>query len=88
MNYYIINIAAFAETDKSKIVYLHQSIDKTKYVIVTTETIDELSIRGMVGASIFWESPFGPIRFDFTQPLKKYPYDERKSFQFTTRTRF
>jgi len=40
MNYYIINIAAFAETDKSKIVYLHQSIDKTKYVIVTTETID------------------------------------------------
>lgn len=53
-----------------------------------TETIDELTIRGMAGASVFWESPFGPIRFDFTQPLKKYPYDERKSFQFTTRTRF
>ncbi len=49
---------------------------------------DELSIRAMAGASIFWESPFGPIRFDFSQPLKKYPYDERKSFQFTTRTRF
>lgn len=55
---------------------------------VTTEIIDDLSIRATVGASIFWESPFGPIRFDFTQPLKKYPYDERKSFQFTTRTRF
>ncbi len=54
----------------------------------TTKTIDDLSIRAMAGASIFWESPFGPIRFDFTQPLKKYPYDERKSFQFTTRTRF
>jgi outer membrane protein insertion porin family len=50
--------------------------------------VDDLSIRGMVGASIFWESPFGPIRFDFTQPLKQYDYDERKSFQFTTRTRF
>lgn len=55
---------------------------------VTTEVIDDLSIRATAGASIFWESPFGPIRFDFTQPLKKYPYDERKSFQFTTRTRF
>lgn len=54
----------------------------------TTRTIDELSIRAMVGASVFWDSPFGPIRFDFTQPLKKYDYDERKSFQFTTRTRF
>lgn len=54
----------------------------------TERTIDDLSIRAMAGASIFWDSPFGPIRFDFTQPLKKYPYDERKSFQFTTRTRF
>ncbi|NNE58112.1 MAG: outer membrane protein assembly factor BamA [Hellea sp.] len=50
--------------------------------------VDDLSIRAMVGASIFWESPFGPIRFDFSKPLKQYDYDERKSFQFTTRTRF
>ena len=40
MNYYIINTNSFALTDKSKIVYLHKSIDETKYVIVTTETID------------------------------------------------
>ncbi|WP_371397987.1 outer membrane protein assembly factor BamA [Fretibacter rubidus] len=53
-----------------------------------TETIDDLSIRAMLGASVFWESPFGPIRFDFTKPLKQYEYDERTSFQFTTRTRF
>lgn len=50
--------------------------------------VDELSVRAVAGASVFWESPFGPIRFDFTQPLIKYDYDERKSFQFTTRTRF
>ncbi len=54
----------------------------------TTEVIDDLSIRGILGASVFWESPFGPIRFDFTKPLKQFPFDERKSFQFTTRTRF
>ncbi len=50
--------------------------------------VDDLSVRAVAGASIFWESPFGPIRFDFSQPLRKFPYDERKSFQFTTRTRF
>lgn len=50
--------------------------------------VDDLSVRAMGGASVFWESPFGPIRFDFTKPIKKHPYDDRKSFQFTTRTRF
>jgi len=51
-------------------------------------TEDGLDPRVTAGMSVFWESPFGPIRFDFTQPLVKQPYDDRKSFQFTTRTRF
>jgi outer membrane protein insertion porin family len=53
-----------------------------------TRTIDDLDIRAMAGASVFWESPFGPIRFDFTKPLRQFDYDDRQSFQFTTRTRF
>ena len=53
-----------------------------------TRTIDDLSIRATVGASVFWESPFGPIRFDFTKPLRQFEFDDRQSFQFTTRTRF
>jgi len=53
-----------------------------------TRTVDDLSIRATAGASVFWESPFGPIRFDFTKPLRQFDFDERKSFQFTTRTRF
>jgi len=53
-----------------------------------TRTVDDLSIRAMAGASVFWESPFGPIRFDFTKPLRQFDVDDRKSFQFTTRTRF
>lgn len=55
---------------------------------IRTETIDSLSLRAVIGASVYWESPFGPIRFDFTKPIKQQPFDERKSFQFTTRTRF
>lgn len=49
---------------------------------------DDLSLRSVFGASIFWESPFGPIRFDFTKPIKKEEFDETKSFQFNTSTRF
>jgi len=50
--------------------------------------VDDFAIRAVAGASVFWESPFGPIRFDFTKPLRQFDFDERKSFQFTTRTRF
>ncbi len=56
--------------------------------LICERTEDGLDPRVTAGMSIFWESPFGPIRFDFTQPLVKQPYDDRKSFQFTTRTRF
>jgi outer membrane protein insertion porin family len=56
--------------------------------VICQRTVDELSPRVTAGASIFWESPFGPIRFDFAQPIVKQSYDDRQSFQFTTRTRF
>lgn len=56
--------------------------------VICERTEDGLDPRVTVGASVFWESPFGPIRFDFTQPLVKQQYDDRQSFQFTTRTRF
>lgn len=56
--------------------------------VICERTEDGLDPRVTLGASVFWESPFGPIRFDFTQPLVKQQYDDRQSFQFTTRTRF
>ena len=56
--------------------------------VICQRTEDSLDPRVTAGASVFWESPFGPIRFDFTQPIVKQPFDDRKSFQFTTRTRF
>ena len=56
--------------------------------VICQRTEDGLDPRVTAGVSVFWESPFGPIRFDFTQPIVKQPFDDRKSFQFTTRTRF
>jgi len=52
------------------------------------EIVDDAALRAVIGASIFWESPFGPIRFDFAKDLASEEYDRTKSFQFNTRTRF
>ncbi|MCC7266490.1 MAG: outer membrane protein assembly factor BamA [Caulobacteraceae bacterium] len=49
---------------------------------------DDLSLRASAGLSIFWRSPMGPIRFDFSQILAKEDYDKTELFRFSTTTRF
>jgi outer membrane protein insertion porin family len=49
---------------------------------------DSASLRASAGVSIFWDSPFGPIRFDFSQILAKEDYDKTEHFRFATNTRF
>jgi len=49
---------------------------------------DDLSLRATAGISIGWDSPFGPIQFDFSQILKKEEYDRTETFRFSTQTRF
>lgn len=49
---------------------------------------DSASLRAAAGVSIFWDSPFGPIRFDFSQVLAREEYDRTENFRFSTQTRF
>ena len=49
---------------------------------------DAASLRASAGLSVFWDSPFGPIRFDFSQILRKEEYDKTESFRFSTSTQF
>jgi outer membrane protein insertion porin family len=51
-------------------------------------TRDGLALRASSGLSVFWESPFGPVRFDFSYPLLKEDYDKTENFRFSTSTRF
>lgn len=51
-------------------------------------TKDALSLRASAGISVFWDSPFGPIRFDFSQILRREEYDRTETFRFSTSTRF
>ncbi|MBU1378020.1 MAG: outer membrane protein assembly factor BamA [Alphaproteobacteria bacterium] len=49
---------------------------------------DDLSLRASAGVSVFWKSPMGPIRFDFSRVLAKETYDKEETFRFSTSTRF
>jgi len=49
---------------------------------------DSASLRASAGLSIGWDSPFGPIRFDFAKILSSEEYDRTESFRFATNTRF
>jgi outer membrane protein insertion porin family len=41
------------------------------------------AIRSSVGASLIWDSMFGPIRVDYAYPIAKQPYDVTQRFQFS-----
>ncbi len=43
---------------------------------------DSALIRSSVGASMIWDSPFGPLRFDFAYPITKGAYDRTQWFAF------
>ncbi len=49
---------------------------------------DSLALRGSAGVSLFWDSPFGPVRFDFSDILKRKDYDDVSHFRFSQVTRF
>ena len=49
---------------------------------------DALSLRATAGLSVGWDSPFGPIRFDFSHIIRKEEYDKTETFRFSTSTRF
>ncbi len=56
--------------------------------VVDPNIKDDMSLRASAGVSIFWRSPMGPIRFDFSQVLAKEDYDKTETFRFSTSTRF
>jgi outer membrane protein insertion porin family len=41
-----------------------------------------MHIRSSVGVGLIWDSPFGPLRFDYSFPLTSEPYDRTQRFRF------
>ena len=49
---------------------------------------DSAKMRAAAGVSIFWTTPLGPLRFNFSTPLVKEDFDQTQNFDLTVSTRF
>jgi len=61
------------------------------YWSATGETLavgDSPKIRSSIGTGLIWDSPLGPIRFDFAYAVTKEPYDRTQFFRFSGGTKF
>ncbi|MEH6833956.1 MULTISPECIES: outer membrane protein assembly factor BamA [Falsihalocynthiibacter] len=56
---------------------------------VTDCTVDDaFHLRSVVGFAVYWNTPLGPLRFNFTKAIKKEVYDVEQPFELTVTTRF
>jgi outer membrane protein insertion porin family len=80
-----IKVAAFADAGS---LWNYKS---ETYWSVTGETLqvaDTPTIRSSVGMGLIWDSPLGPLRFDFAYALTKESYDRTQFFRFSGGTKF
>jgi len=49
---------------------------------------DSFNPRAAVGVSVFWNTPIGPLRFNFSHAVKKEDYDKEQTFDLTISTKF
>ena len=49
---------------------------------------DDGLVRSSVGVGLIWQSPFGPLRFDYAIPVTKSKYDQVQEFRFGGGTSF
>ncbi len=55
----------------------------------TGGTVDDgAKPRAVAGVSVFWTTPIGPLRFNFSKALVKEDYDKEQPFEFTISTKF
>ena len=55
---------------------------------INTIYYDDFTLRAVAGVSIFWNTPIGPLRFNFTDAVKKSEHDVDQSFDLTVSTSF
>ena len=47
-----------------------------------------MKVRAAIGASVFWTTPIGPLRFNFSHALLKEDYDDEQTFDLTISSKF
>ncbi len=84
---YGIKLALFSDFGTLGILDRANKINPNTNVPLTTVQ-DDLGLRATAGISVFWKSPLGPLRFDFSRIIKKDIYDRTELFRFSTATNF
>lgn len=46
------------------------------------------SLRHVIGISVLWDTPLGPLRFNFSDAIVKEDFDEEQNFEVTVQTTF
>ena len=62
--------------------------DIGRAVPADTVLYDDFTGRAVAGLSVFWDTPIGPLRFNFTETLDAQAFDKPKSFDVTISTNF
>lgn len=83
-----LNTIAFNDDNADGVPDFAVDIDPTAGTLFVEPVQDDLSLRISAGASVSWDSPFGPVRFDFAKVLRKEFYDQTEGFRFSAGTSF
>ncbi|MDC0135218.1 outer membrane protein assembly factor BamA [Sulfitobacter sp.] len=46
------------------------------------------SFRDVIGVSIYWDTPIGPLQFNISDAIRKEDYDREQKFEITLQTQF
>lgn len=49
---------------------------------------EDFALRQVIGVSIYWNTPIGPLRFNWSHALQKEEYDKEQTFDLSIRTDF
>jgi len=60
------------------------SLDATNATVVG----EDFALRSTIGVSLFWDTPIGPLRFNFSKALQKEDFDKEQTFDLTISTQF
>jgi outer membrane protein insertion porin family len=81
-----VKVAAFADAGSLWNYVGPTSFAQTGEVLTGVDSA--MHIRSSVGVGLIWDSPFGPLRFDYSFPLTKESYDRVQQFRFGGGTKF
>ncbi len=67
-----------------------RSADTDPSVVANRSSIiyDDFNLRAVVGFSLFWTTPLGPLRFNWTNALNPEPNDVERTFDLTVSSSF